>query len=87
MLSPYGTTPRIQYGLGMNITYKKFDFGVFFNGSAKRKIMVSGVTPFGESDYNVMQFIADERWTEANPNPNATYPRLGLVGSQTAITT
>ena len=84
MLSPYGTTPRIQYGLGMNITYKKFDFGVFFNGSAKRKIMVSGVTPFGESDYNVMQFIADERWTEANPNPNATYPRLGLVGSQTA---
>ena len=82
MLSPYGSTPRIQYGLGLNITYKKFDFGVFFNGSAKRKIMVSGVTPFGESDYNVMKFIANERWTEANPNPNATYPRLGLVSSQ-----
>lgn len=26
MISPYGTTPRIQYGLGMNVTYKKFDF-------------------------------------------------------------
>ena len=24
MISPYGTTPRIQYGLGMNVTYKKF---------------------------------------------------------------
>ena len=23
MISPYGTTPRIQYGLGMNVTYKK----------------------------------------------------------------
>ena len=34
MISPYGTTPRIQYGLGMNVTYKKFDFGVFFLNSA-----------------------------------------------------
>ena len=47
MISPYGTTPRIQYGLGMNVTYKKFDFGVFFNGSAKRTIMISGISPFG----------------------------------------
>ena len=60
MISPYGTTPRIQYGLGMNVTYKKFDFGVFFNGSAKRTIMISGISPFGQSDYNVMQFIADD---------------------------
>lgn len=87
MLSPYGTVPRIQYGLGFNITYKKFDFGVFFNGSAKRKLMVSGITPFGESDYNVMQFIADDRWTENNPNPNTQYPRLGLTSSQTANNT
>ena len=26
MISPYGTTPRIQYGLGMNVTYKKIRF-------------------------------------------------------------
>ena len=78
MISPYGTTPRIQYGLGMNVTYKKFDFGVFFNGSAKRTIMISGISPFGQSDYNVMQFIADDYWSESNPNPNAKYPRLGL---------
>ena len=79
MISPYGTTPRIQYGLGMNVTYKKFDFGVFFNGSAKRTIMISGISPFGQSDYNVMQFIADDYWSESNPNPNAKYPRLGLT--------
>ena len=87
MISPYGTTPRIQYGLGMNVTYKKFDFGVFFNGSAKRTIMISGISPFGQSDYNVMQFIADDYWSESNPNPNAKYPRLGLTSSQTANST
>ena len=85
MISPYGTTPRIQYGLGMNVTYKKFDFGVFFNGSAKRTIMISGISPFGQSDYNVMQFIADDYWSESNPN--AKYPRLGLTSSQTANNT
>ena len=87
MISPYGTTPHIQYGLGMNVTYKKFDFGVFFNGSAKRTIMISGISPFGQSDYNVMQFIADDYWSESNPNPNAKYPRLGLTSSQTANNT
>ena len=87
MISPYGTTPRIQYGLGMNVTYKKFDFGVFFNGSAKRTIMISGISPFGQSDYNVMQFIADDYWSESNPNPNAKYPCLGLTSSQTANNT
>ena len=87
MISPYGTTPRIQYCLGMNVTYKKFDFGVFFNGSAKRTIMISGISPFGQSDYNVMQFIADDYWSESNPNPNAKYPRLGLTSSQTANNT
>ena len=87
MISPYGTTPRIKYGLGMNVTYKKFDFGVFFNGSAKRTIMISGISPFGQSDYNVMQFIADDYWSESNPNPNAKYPRLGLTSSQTANNT
>ena len=87
MISPYGTTPRIQYGLGMNVTYKKFDFGVFFNGSAKRTIMISGISPFGQSDYNVMQFIADDYWSESNPNPNAKYPRLGLTSSQTVNNT
>lgn len=84
MISPYGNTPRIQYGVGLNITYKQFDFGVFFNGSAKRNIMINGIDPFGQSDFNVMKFISDDYWSESNPNPNAAYPRLGLTGTQTA---
>ena len=34
MISQYGNVPRIQYGIGLDVTYKSFDFGMFFNGSA-----------------------------------------------------
>lgn len=92
MLSPYNYIPRIQYGFGLNLTYRKFDFGVFFNGSAKRKIMINdGMAPFltgggdgiGEEtlERNLMQWIADSHWSVDNPNPNATYPRLGITSS------
>lgn len=98
MLSPYNHVPRIQYGFGLNLTYKKFDFGVFFNGSAKRKIMInSGYAPFlsGGGDgitnetleRNLMQWIADDHWSVDNPNPNATYPRLGITGADTSNNT
>lgn len=73
-----GTTPNIQYGFGANVTYKKFDFGVFFNGSAMRTISINdGIHPFGEAENNVFKFIAEDRWSE--DNPNGTYPRLGLL--------
>lgn len=80
-ISEYGTQPRIQYGFGMNLTWKKFDFGVFFNGSAMRKIMMpaESLHPFGQNDLNVFQFIADDYWSENNPNPDAKYPRLALT--------
>lgn len=90
MLSPYNWIPRIQYGFGLNITYKNFDLGVFFNGSAKRKIMINdGIAPFlstggdgfeGETlERNLMEWIANDHWSVDNPNPNAAYPRLGIT--------
>ena len=79
MISPYGSMPRIQYGLGLNVVYKKFDFGVFFNGSAKRDILINNtMTAFGWRNHNVMKIIADDHWEVDNPNPNAQFPRLGL---------
>lgn len=98
MLSPYNSVPRIQYGFGLNLTYKKFDLGVFFNGSAKRKIMInSGYAPFlsGGGDgmttesleRNLMQWIADDHWSVDNPNPNAAYPRLGITSADTSNNT
>lgn len=83
MISEFGRDPRIQYGFGLNVVYKNFDLGVFFNGSAMRKIMLSGIHPFGQLDQNIFQFVADNRWTETNPDPHAAYPRLGLAKSHT----
>ena len=83
MISDYGSVPRIQYGFGASLRYKNFDFGVFFNGSAKRKIMTGLMSPFGQNDNNVFKFIEKNRWSEENPNPNAKYPRLGLQNSET----
>lgn len=84
MISDYGTMPRIQFGFGASLMYKKFDFGVFFNGSAKRTIMTGLMAPFGQNDNNVFKYIADNHWSESNPDPNAKYPRLGLQTSETA---
>ncbi len=85
MISPYGNVPRIQYGLGLNLTYKNIDFGVFFNGSAQRTIMTDRLSPFcsgnNRGDRNLMTFIADNYWSEENPNPMAKYPRLGITES------
>ena len=95
MLSSYGDMPRIQYGLGLNVRWKKFDFGVFFNGSAKRKIMInSGFAPFLSSGgdggpveslpRNLMSWIAESHWSVDNPNPDALYPRLGTSNADIA---
>ncbi|WP_352421387.1 TonB-dependent receptor [Proteiniphilum sp.] len=83
MISEYGSVPRIQYGFGASMRYKNFDFGVFFNGSAKRTIVSGLMAPFGQNDQNVFQYIADNRWSVDNPNPDAKYPRLGLLTTDT----
>lgn len=85
-ISELGKDPRIQYGFGVNLTYKKWDLGVFFNGSAMRKINMNkdgGVHPFGAESHNVFQYVAENRWTEENQNPHAQYPRLGITNSET----
>ena len=85
-ISELGKDPRIQYGFGVNLTYKKWDLGVFFNGSAMRKINMNkdgGVHPFGAESHNVFQYVAENRWTEENQNPHAQDPRLGITNSET----
>lgn len=81
MISKTAGMPRIQYGFGLNVDYKRFNVGVFFNGSAMRDIYIGGLDPFGQNNHNAFKFVAENRWSEANPNPNAQYPRLGLMNS------
>ena len=85
MISPYGSTPRIQYGFGASVNYKHLDVSVFFNGSAKRTIMLNGIYPFGandSNDRNLMKWIADSHWTAGADNNNVVYPRLGVLTTQ-----
>lgn len=95
MISKYGSVPRLQYGFGGTITYKKLDFGIFFNGSALRTITLNNLDPFLEGNKipnkNVLQWIADNHWSVDNPDPNAIYPRMGLttgdIGNNQATST
>ena len=89
--SKYGSTPRLQYGFGGTVNYKKFDFGVFFSGSALRSIMTNGIDPFQEGiavgNRNVLKYIADNYWSEEKLNWDAKYPRLGLLATDVANNT
>lgn len=73
----YPKDPEIVYGFGPSMKYKNWDFSFFFQGAARTSILMSGFHPFGKNaTRGVMKFIADDYWSESNPNPNAAYPRL-----------
>lgn len=86
MISRYGSIPAIQYGFGLSLSYKGFDTGVFFTGSALRRIMINSLAPFCTDDVNqdrnLIKYVADNYWSESNPDPNAAYPRLGVTLAQ-----
>lgn len=70
-------TPEIIYGFGISTGYKIFDFSFFFQGSARSSFFIdpSSIEPF--TNYrNALQIVADDYWSESNPNPNAFWPRL-----------
>ncbi len=54
MISEYG---EIHYTIqfGFEYKHKKFDLGCSLTVSAMRKIMLTGIHPFGESDYNIFR--------------------------------
>ncbi|MRJ10809.1 TonB-dependent receptor [Ornithobacterium rhinotracheale] len=71
------SVPEISYGFGVNVKYKKFDFGVLFHGIARTTILLSGFGTFGtNSRNNVAEWIAADHWSPSNQNINAGYPRL-----------
>ncbi len=72
----YPTVPQIVWGAGLSVQYKAFDFSLFFQGAGRTSIMMGDVHPFNDLMSQLYQFVADDYWTEANPNPNAAYPRL-----------
>jgi len=85
----YPTKPEIQIGAGLSVGYKKFDFSFFFQGNARVSMFINpgvgggddgaeGIAPL-VSQRNAMPFIADDYWSETNPNPYAFWPRLSTT--------
>lgn len=70
--------PRMTYSLDLNAEYKGFDLAVFLQGVGIRDGYVSGWLsyPFQNASTALVQHL--DRWSEANPNPNAAYPRLSI---------
>jgi TonB-linked SusC/RagA family outer membrane protein len=70
--------PRFTYSLDLYSSYKGFDLTLFLQGVGKRDGYVSGwlAYPFANASTLLVQHL--DRWSEANPNPNAAYPRLSI---------
>jgi TonB-linked SusC/RagA family outer membrane protein len=75
--------PGIVYGFGLSARWRGFDASVFFQGVSRISIFIEGDSfrPFqhdamGRSAINEDVYL--RRWTEANPDPNARYPRLSI---------
>jgi TonB-linked SusC/RagA family outer membrane protein len=76
-----GSLPRYQYGGNINLEYKKFDFGLTFQGVGKQNFYISQnfIRPFQESWLSPSTVYANSYWSTYNipeQNQNASYPRL-----------
>jgi TonB-linked SusC/RagA family outer membrane protein len=77
----YPTQPEIIYGFGSSFLYKNIDFSFYFQGAARVSFFIDPrkVSPFvqnGGLQNRILQSIADDHWSEDNPDPYAFWPRL-----------
>ncbi|MBN2611988.1 MAG: TonB-dependent receptor [Bacteroidales bacterium] len=72
-------TPRYQYGLQTNASWKGFDVSLFFQGTAKRDLWTNDGRFFGiGSEWDVPMKAALDYWTE--DNKDAFLPRPYING-------
>lgn len=75
----YPTVPEIIYGGGFTAVYKSFDLSLFFQGSGRSSFFISpaDITPFlNKGQRALLQYIADDHWSENNRDIEAFWPRL-----------
>ena len=79
----YTTVPEINYGFGISLGWKGIDASVFFSGTGHVTRIITGNNLFGATadikyEGQIFADVAEKRWTQDNPDPNAEYPRLAL---------
>jgi len=75
----YPTIPEIVYGFGSSLGYKDFDISFFFQGSARSSFYINptSISPF-VNERNALKIIADNHWSDNNPDPYAFWPRMSV---------
>jgi hypothetical protein len=72
--------PKYTYGVTLSPSYKNFDLFINLYGVAGLNKIMGG---FADNAFyqgsNPQEWMMD-RWTQENPNPNASYPRFLIVG-------
>nr|WP_068891610.1 TonB-dependent receptor [Pedobacter panaciterrae] len=70
-------TPEVIYGFGFSMSFKKFDFSAFFQGSGNQSFWIDPVatSPFN-AETQLLKAYADSHWSEENQNVYAIWPRL-----------
>jgi TonB-linked SusC/RagA family outer membrane protein len=76
----FPSVPEIIYGFGVSMGWKFIDFSFFFQGSARSSFFIdpTSIEPF-TSYRNAMTIVADNYWSETNPDPYAFWPRLSTT--------
>lgn len=81
-----GALPRYLYGGNLRADYKGFDFGVSFQGVAKKRSRLNSevVQPFAEAFGNMPADMIGKFWSlnnSAEQNLRASYPRLSRTSN------
>ncbi|RAV98184.1 SusC/RagA family protein [Pseudochryseolinea flava] len=75
--------PQIVYGFGLNMRYKNFDLGFFFQGNARTYRILGGnfflPGTGGGAAGNIYTNVLDDRWTIDNPSQDVFWPRLAFA--------
>jgi TonB-linked SusC/RagA family outer membrane protein len=83
--------PQIVYGFGLNVKFKNFDFGFFFQGNARTYRILGGEFFLpgtgGGAAGNIYENVLDDRWTIENPSQDAFWPRLSFAPAANNIVT
>jgi len=68
--------PYITYGVNLTANYKNFDFALLGQGVTDVKVYLEDEASQAFFNGAGVKAYTLDRWTTANPNPNAAYPRL-----------
>jgi TonB-linked SusC/RagA family outer membrane protein len=75
----YPHIPEIQYGFGLSGGWRNFDLSFFFQGNSRVSFFIdpAGIAPLVDHR-NALKIVADDYWTETDPNVHAFWPRLSV---------